>query len=118
MADYQKNYLRKSSLVGVKMIESFDLVKIRRIMAADVIKDPIARLLNDDDVKKMDAYLQSFDGMTEREIKYEFGATSDCDYGRLYGNRSFGQFWSYVKNTVCYDLDEHGFRSSIYIDID
>jgi hypothetical protein len=118
MSDYQKNYLRKSGLVGVKMIEAFDLVKIRRIMQADAAKDPIARQLNDDDIKKMDAYLQSFDGMAERTIKYEFGATSDCDYGRLYGNRSFGQFWSYVKNTVCYDLDEHGTRSSIYIDID
>jgi len=114
----KKNYLKKSGLVGVKMIEAFDLMMIRQIMKADEVKPPESKLLWDSDVKKLDAYLQTFAETSEREIIYEFGATSDCDYGRLYGHRSLGQFWSYIKNTVCHTLEAGGSRNAIYTDID
>lgn len=115
---YKKNYLKKSGLVGVRMIEAFDLMVIRQIMKADEAKPAESKLLWDSDVKKLDAYLQTFAETNERELIYEFGSTSDCDYGRLYAHRSFGHFWSYIKNTVSYTLEADGSRIAIYTDID
>lgn len=100
-----KNYLKKSILVGVKMIEAYSLSIMRRIIVAD--KNVGA--LWDDDVKKMENYILSYCGKTEKEVTYLFGATSECDYGRVYADKSFGQLWSAVKNTVSVDD---------YIDID
>jgi len=102
---YQKNYLKMSSLVGLKMIESYDLSKMKRILKAD--KE--IGLLWEDDIKKLDSYILSYNGNTEKEVTYNFGIDSNCDYGRIYAHRSFGQLWSAVKNTVSGDD---------YIDID
>ena len=99
------NYLRKSSLVGVKMVENYDLSKISRILKAD--KEHCK--LWPDDIKKLEMYILSYNGNTEKEVIYNFGIDSNCDYGRIYAHRSFGQLWSAVKNTVSGDD---------YIDID
>jgi uncharacterized protein YozE (UPF0346 family) len=100
-----KNYLRKSILVGVKMIEAYDISKIRRILVAD--KDE--HKLWEDEIKTMNSYILSYGGKTEKEAIYNFGINSNCDYGRIYADRSFGQLWSAVKNTVSHED---------YIDID
>jgi len=102
---YSKNYLRKSKLVGVKMIEAYDLTKMRKILIADKSEHN----LWDDDIQKMERYILSYGGKTERELTYNFGINSACEYGRLYADRSFGQMWSAVKNTV---------SSDDYVDID
>jgi hypothetical protein len=100
-----KNYLRETVLVGVKMIEAYCLPYMRRILHAD---EGVKKLW-DDDVIKMNNYILSYGGKPERELTYNFGITSECDYGRLYADRSFSQLWSAVKNTVSVDD---------YIDID
>jgi len=92
-------------LVGVKMIESYDISKMRRILVADK-DDP---KIWEDETKIMNRYILSYGGKTEKECIYNFGINSDCEYGRLYSDRSFGQLWSAVKNTVSHED---------YIDID
>lgn len=104
-----KNYLRKSILVGVKMIENYAIPYFKAILKADQDKDKPMRKLWDDDVKKIESYIISYGENAEKECIYNFGITSDCEYGRLYTDRGFGQLWSSVKNTVSH---EH------YIDID
>lgn len=98
-------YLKKSILVGVKMVEAYSISILRRILMADKENG----VLWDDDVKKINNYILSYNGKTEKEVTYLFGSTSECDYGRVYADKSFGQLWSAVKNTVSADL---------YIDID
>jgi uncharacterized protein YozE (UPF0346 family) len=100
-----KDYLKKSIMVGAKMVEAYDISKIRRILVSD--KDN--HQLWEDDVKKMNSYILSYGGKTEKEVIYNFGINSNCDYGRIYADRSFGQLWSAVKNTVSHED---------YIDID
>jgi len=108
-----KDYLRKSSLVGVKMTEKYDISKMRKILVADydetITDEHKYKTLDEDEVKKMNNYILTYGTDGEKEIIYDFGITSDCDYGRLYADKSFGMFWSAVKNTVA---DED------YIDID
>jgi hypothetical protein len=94
-----KNYLKTPALVGVKMIEAYDISKLRRILVAD--KD--VHKIWEDEVKKAERYILSYGGKTEKETIYNFGINSDCEFGRLYADRSFGQMWSAIKNTVSYE---------------
>ncbi len=108
-----KDYLRKSILVGVKMIEKYDISRIRKMLVYDydetITDDHKYKTFWKDEVQKMNNYILTYGTYGEKEIIYDFGITSDCDYGRLYADKSFGMFWSAVKNTVA---DED------YIDID
>jgi hypothetical protein len=101
----EATFLKKSILVGVKMIEAYSISKLRQILVADKENGT----LWDDDVKKINNDILSYNGKTEKEVTYLFGTNSECDYGRVYADRSFGQLWSAIKNTVSVDD---------YIDID
>jgi hypothetical protein len=86
---------------------------MRKILVADyddtITDDHKYKTLDKDEVQKMNNYILTYGTNGEKEVIYDFGITSDCDYGRLYADKSFGMFWSAVKNTVA---DED------YIDID
>ena len=108
-----KDYLRKSGLVGVKMIEKYDISRIRKMLVADyddtITDDHKYKTFWKDEVNKMNNYILTYGLNGEKEVIYDFGITSDCDYGRLYADKTFGMFWSDIKNTVADDD---------YIDID
>ena len=63
-----KNYLRKSILVGVKMIEDYAIPYFKAILKADQDKDKPMRKLWDDDVKKIESYIISYGNNSTLDI--------------------------------------------------